>query len=90
MTTITIQTSNDYGQKLYQKLKADKNLKKVILYDRLRADNMNEIEFALPGVSITEEMLLTTLINASKGKSMSLKNAREKTFSKIASWRKSK
>lgn len=90
MTTITIQTSNDYGQKLYQKLKADKNLRKIELKEELKGTIVNEIELVLPGLPMTDEMLLSTLRLASKGRSLSLKNARKKTMSKIAAWRKSK
>jgi len=88
MTTITIQTNNSYGQKLYQKLKADKNLKKVVLEDNSKP--ISEIELILPGKQLNVEELLMMLSLASKGKSLSLKDARKKTLSKIAAWRKNK
>jgi len=90
MTTITIQTNDDYGRKLYQKLKSDKNLNKIELKDNIKEKAVNEIELILPGTPISDEMLLATLTFASKGKSLSLKTARKKTFSKIAAWRKNK
>ena len=87
MTTITIQTNDTYGQKLYHKLKADKNLRKVIMEEK---SIPSEIELVLPGTEVTDENLLAILTRASRGKSLSLNEARTKTLEKIAAWRKKK
>ncbi|CAN5636489.1 hypothetical protein BH11BAC1_BH11BAC1_27810 [soil metagenome] len=87
MTTITIQTNNAYGQKLFQKLKEDKNLKNVQLKE---SEPVNEINLILPGNELSNQELLETLTSASKGKSIPLAQARKKTGKKIALRRKGK
>ncbi len=87
MTTITIQTNHAYGQKLFRKLKEDKNLKNVELKE---SKSLNEIDLILPGNELSDQELLETLTSASKGKSIPLAQARKKTSDKIALWRKGK
>ena len=87
MTTITIQTNHAYGQKLFQKLKEDKNLRNVQLKE---SNQGNEIEYILPGSELSEQELLKTLKSASKGKSIPASQARKRTAEKIAQWRKGK
>ncbi|HLG35860.1 MAG TPA: hypothetical protein VI757_13335 [Bacteroidia bacterium] len=92
MTTITIRTSAAYGQRLYRKLKADRNLTADIKEEKSAQGKKNttEIELVLPGSPLSDERLLQTLVNASQGRSITLSSARKRTLSKIASWRKRK
>lgn len=87
MTTITIQTNHAYGQKLFRKLKEDKNLKNVRLNE---SKPVNEIDLILPGNELSDQELLDTLTSASKGKSIPLAKAQKRTNEKIALWRKGK
>ncbi len=87
---ITIQTNNDYGQKLYQKLKSDKNLHKVEINKKTRAKSVNEIELVTPGSPVSDDELLKVITQAAAGKSISVPAARKRTLSKIALWRKNR
>lgn len=88
MTTITFQTNDTYGQKLFRKLKQDRNLINVHLQESTK--HQDEIELILPGSELSDSELLEMLTSASKGKSIPLSQSRNKTRDKIASWRKSK
>lgn len=91
MTTITIQTNDTYGIKLYRKLKADKKLNKVVMEEPLSAkDSLKEVELVLPGKELKDEELIRFLERASRGKNISLNTARKRTSAKIAAWRKNK
>ena len=92
MSTITIQTNNLYARKLYQKLRADKNLDKVILKEteKQKPDMLPEVKLILAGKPLTDEELITSIAKAARGKSLSIKDARKKSLSKIAAWRKAK
>jgi hypothetical protein len=91
MTTITIQTNDNYGIKLYRKLKADKNLSKVVIGElSSQISFLKEVELVLPGKELKDEELINFLERASRGKNLSLVTARKKTSSKIAAWQKRK
>jgi hypothetical protein len=83
MTTITIQTNDTYGVKLYRKLKADKNLNKVVIGEPVsKSNSLKEVELVLPGRKLRDEELISFLEQASRGKNISLNTARKRTASK--------
>lgn len=90
MTTITIQANTAYANKLYRKLKEDKNLNKVMIEKKSKTTTAasKEISLTMPGAPVDEEALLKVLTIASRTKSISSKEARNRTNAKIASWRK--
>lgn len=90
MTTITIQTNTAYANKLYRKLKEDKNLNKVMIEKKSKSTIVasKEISLTMPGTPIDEDALLKVLTTASRTRSISAKEARKRTNAKIAAWRK--
>lgn len=90
MTTITIQASTAYANKLYRQLREDKNLNKVTIEKKRAAQSVasKEISLIIPGTSLEEETLIKVLTTASRSKSISGKQARDRTNAKIAAWRK--
>src|SRR5438128_2282593 len=85
MTIITIQANDSYGHQLYQKLKTDKNLKKVTIEEPASSggDALLEIEATLPGSALSEVKLLKLLAKASREKNLSITEARKRTAAKI-------
>lgn len=90
MTTITIQANTAYANKLYRQLKEDKNLNKVVIEKKPKAaaNASKEISLTMPGAPMDENTLLKVLTAASRTKSISAKEARNRTNAKIAAWRK--